>query len=34
MITLAEANERNPLIDPQFIGALWRADGGHCDPSG
>ncbi|HEX7374455.1 MAG TPA: FAD-dependent oxidoreductase [Steroidobacteraceae bacterium] len=35
MITLAEALELNPLIDPQhFIGALWRADGGHCDPSG
>ena len=25
----------NPLIDKKhFIGALWRADGGHCDPSG
>ncbi|HYL70325.1 MAG TPA: FAD-dependent oxidoreductase, partial [Candidatus Dormibacteraeota bacterium] len=25
----------NPLIDTShFIGALWRADGGHCDPSG
>jgi dimethylglycine dehydrogenase len=25
----------NPLIEPgYFIGALWRADGGHCDPSG
>lgn len=35
MITLAEALELNPLIDPRhFIGALWRADGGHCDPSG
>lgn len=35
MISLAEALEFNPLIDPQyFIGALWRADGGHCDPSG
>jgi dimethylglycine dehydrogenase len=35
MITLAEALELNPLIDPShFIGALWRADGGHCDPSG
>ena len=23
------------MIDPShFIGALWRADGGHCDPSG
>ncbi|MBS0395753.1 MAG: GcvT family protein [Proteobacteria bacterium] len=35
MITLEEALELNPLIDPShFIGALWRADGGHCDPSG
>ncbi|MBS0364835.1 MAG: GcvT family protein [Proteobacteria bacterium] len=35
MISLAEALEYNPLIDPvHFIGALWRADGGHCDPSG
>jgi dimethylglycine dehydrogenase len=35
MISLAQAQELNPLIDPQhFIGALWRADGGHCDPSG
>ena len=35
MITLAQALELNPLIDPRyFIGALWRADGGHCDPSG
>ncbi|MBV9345960.1 MAG: GcvT family protein [Gammaproteobacteria bacterium] len=35
MISVAEAREFNPLIDPQyFIGALWRADGGHCDPSG
>ena len=35
MISLKEALEFNPLIDPQyFIGALWRADGGHCDPSG
>ena len=35
MISLAEAQRLNPLIDPQyFIGALWRADGGHCDPSG
>ena len=35
MITVAEATTLNPLIDPQyFIGALWRADGGHCDPSG
>ena len=35
MISLAEAQQLNPLIDPgYFIGALWRADGGHCDPSG
>src|SRR5580700_8986405 len=35
MISLAQALELNPLIDPShFIGALWRADGGHCDPSG
>ncbi len=35
MISLEEAVEFNPLIDPRyFIGALWRADGGHCDPSG
>jgi dimethylglycine dehydrogenase len=35
MISLSEAQKLNPLIDPQyFIGALWRADGGHCDPSG
>ncbi|MBS0377110.1 MAG: GcvT family protein [Proteobacteria bacterium] len=35
MISLEQALEYNPLIDPShFIGALWRADGGHCDPSG
>ena len=35
MITLEEAQQFNPLIDPSyFCGALWRADGGHCDPSG
>jgi dimethylglycine dehydrogenase len=35
MITLEEALELNPLIDTRhFTGALWRADGGHCDPSG
>ena len=35
MISLEQAVEMNPLIDPRhFIGALWRADGGHCDPSG
>jgi dimethylglycine dehydrogenase len=35
MISLERARELNPLIDPAyFIGGLWRADGGHCDPSG
>jgi dimethylglycine dehydrogenase len=35
MISLEEAKRFNPLIDARyFIGALWRADGGHCDPSG
>jgi len=35
MVSLAEAHNLNPLIDTShFIGALWRADGGHCDPSG
>jgi dimethylglycine dehydrogenase len=35
MISLEEACNFNPLIDAShFIGALWRADGGHCDPSG
>src|SRR5271169_3825992 len=35
MISLAGAQDFNPLIDPRhFVGALWRADGGHCDPSG
>jgi dimethylglycine dehydrogenase len=35
MISLGEACRLNPLIDPQYFkGALWRADGGHCDPSG
>ena len=35
MISLEEARRLNPLIDSSyFIGALWRADGGHCDPSG
>jgi len=35
MISVAEAQQLNPLLDPSyFIGALWRADGGHCDPSG
>jgi dimethylglycine dehydrogenase len=35
MISLDEAKRFNPLIDTEhFIGALWRADGGHCDPSG
>ena len=35
MISLEQALRLNPLIDTShFIGALWRADGGHCDPSG
>ena len=35
IISVAEAKAMNCLIDEQyFIGALWRADGGHCDPSG
>ncbi len=35
MLSLAQARSLNPLIDTShFIGALWRADGGHCDPSG
>ena len=35
MISIERALDFNPLIDPgYFIGALWRADGGHCDPSG
>jgi dimethylglycine dehydrogenase len=35
MISLEAARNYNPLIDTShFIGALWRADGGHCDPSG
>jgi dimethylglycine dehydrogenase len=35
MISLDEALQLNPLIDTRhFIGALWRADGGHCDPAG
>jgi dimethylglycine dehydrogenase len=35
MVSLTEAQNLNPLIDTRhFIGALWRADGGHCDPSG
>ncbi len=35
LISVEEACRLNPLIDPRhFIGALWRADGGHCDPSG
>ena len=35
IISVAEAKRMNCLIDERyFIGALWRADGGHCDPSG
>ena len=35
MISLEEAKEKNCLIDTShFTGALWRGDGGHCDPWG
>jgi dimethylglycine dehydrogenase len=35
LITPAEAQKLNTLIDPnEFVGALWRADGGHVDPNG
>ena len=35
MISMEQAKEYNPLVDTKhFIGALWRVDGGHCDPSG
>ena len=35
LITPAEAQKLNTLVDPnEFIGALWRADGGHVDPNG
>ncbi len=35
MISMQQAKEYNPLVDTRhFIGALWRVDGGHCDPSG
>ena len=35
MISMEQAQDYNPLVDPSyFLGALWRADGGHCDPSG
>lgn len=35
LITPSEAKKLNPLIDEtQFIGAIWRKDGGHVDPSG
>ena len=35
IISLDEAVAMNCLIEPKyFTGALWRSDGGHCDPSG
>jgi dimethylglycine dehydrogenase len=35
MVSLDEAERLNPLVDTRhFLGALWRADGGHCDPAG
>lgn len=34
MISVAEAKRRNCLIEEKFFtGAIWRADGGHCDPA-
>ena len=34
MISVAEAKALNVLIaEEYFTGALWRADGGHCDPA-
>lgn len=33
IIPIEEAKRRNVLIETKhFIGALWRSDGGHCDP--
>lgn len=35
LITPSEAKKLNPLIDErEFLGGLWRKDGGHVDPSG
>lgn len=35
LITPSEAKKLNPLVDDKhFIGAIWRKDGGHVDPSG
>ncbi len=35
MISPTEALKLNPLLDPaEFIGAIWRKDGGHVDPNG
>ena len=35
MISVREAKRLNCLIEESFFtGALWRSDGGHCDPSG
>jgi dimethylglycine dehydrogenase len=35
IIPVSEAKRLNCLIEEKFFtGALWRADGGHCDPSG
>ena len=35
IISVAEAKALNPLIEERFFtGALWRSDGGHCDPAG
>jgi dimethylglycine dehydrogenase len=35
LISPEEARKLNPLIEPsEFLGALWRKDGGHVDPNG
>jgi dimethylglycine dehydrogenase len=35
LISPEEAKALNPLIEPsEFLGALWRRDGGHVDPNG
>jgi dimethylglycine dehydrogenase len=35
LITASEAKKHNPLLDErEFIGGIWRKDGGHVDPNG
>ena len=35
LISPHEATKFNPLLDPkEFLGAIWRKDGGHVDPNG